>query len=391
MSESETNPLQAVQADAGAEMMAWGDVPMAATFGEYEAEYAAIHRHVAILHEPQRAVLRMTGSAADRLDFLHRMTTQDLRTVPGGTSRRALQLSDKGRIIADMVVRHGDIDTWLELDACDAQAVRTLLEGRIFAEDIRFDDGPLPRTAIRVLGPATAALLTTLAGDAASRMMAMPGTHHVLQLTSGGPMFTASRHDLGAITGVQLLVPDDAAARVYRTLLDAAGFEAMEHADADYAQRRRGSLRGRPVGWLAYNTARIEAGVPRFHVDFGPDSLPAELGEATFAEAVHLKKGCYLGQEIVARMHNLGHPKRVIAGVRFGDDQLPVAGAQLFDPADRATPIGAITSSAVSPLLGNVVIALAVMKWGRHTPGTAVTATADGAWVEGRVVPLPFR
>lgn len=374
----------------GAQMMTWGDLPMAATFGEYEAEYAAIHRHVGILHEPQRTVLRLTGDRADRLDFLHRLTTQAFRGAAGGTTRRALQLSEKGRIVADLFVHHGDMDTWLELDHPDAVGLRSLLESRIFAEDIRFDDSPPPRTAISLLGPATGALLDKAgAADAAARMMAAPGTHHVLQLS--GQTVTGFRHDLGRLPAVRLLVPEEAAPAVYGALVAAGGYEAVDRADADYAARRRGSLRGRPVGWLAYNTVRIEAGRGLFHVDFGPDSLPAELGDEAFAEAVRLDKGCYLGQEIVARMHNLGHPRRVLTGVRFEDDRLPLAGAQLFDPADRATPIGAVTSSAVSPLLGNVAVALVVMKWGRQTPGTAVAAVAEGDWVSGRVVALPFR
>ena len=88
-------------------------VQIAQDFGHFQAEYAAIRQRVAILHEPQRGVLRFTGK--DRQDFLHRLTTQDIRTMKGGDTKRTFQLNDKGRIIADVMVHHGDVDTWLEI------------------------------------------------------------------------------------------------------------------------------------------------------------------------------------------------------------------------------------------------------------------------------------
>jgi folate-binding protein YgfZ len=374
MTDGEAATLRDMLDAAGAEWLSFGDVPIVATFGEYEAEYAAIHRYVAVLHRPQRGVLRLTGSESDRRDFLHRMTTQDIRSMTGGGTRRALQLNDKGRIVADMLVHHGDADTWLELDTCDAPALRTMLDGRIFSEDIALEDWSRQRVAVSLLGPG--------AWSAAGVSAFEPGVHHVLQLS--GHAVTAYRRDVGRSPGLHLLVPAPAAGEVYRHLLDAAGFEAVDQPDADYAARRRQSLRGRPIGWLAYNTARIEAGEAMFHIDFGPDSLPQEIGPAAFAEAVHLSKGCYLGQEIVARMHNLGHPKKLLVAVRFTGDALPTDGSQVFD-LDRATAIGAITSSAISPLQSNAAIGLAMMKWGRHTPGTRFTAAAEGQWCEGVV------
>ncbi len=137
--------------------------------------------------------------------------------------------------------------------------------------------------------------------------------------------------DTGAM-GLHLFVPTDDAEMLYEKLLSAAGFdpEADAEPDADYAQRRRETLRGRPIGWLAYNTARIEAGTPIFHVDFGHDSLPGETG--LLDHAVSFNKGCYIGQEIVARMKNLGHPKRLLVGLKFPDQKLPVAGTQVPRP-----------------------------------------------------------
>lgn len=386
-----TEDVLATQLELGAALLAWGEgasaVQMAATFGEYEAEYAAIHRHVAILHRPQRGILRLTGSEADRRDFLHRLTTQDVRSMPVGTTRRALQLNDKGRIVADLLIHHGGEDTWLETDVSDIGPLQQLLEARLFAEDVQLHDWRRQRVFVSLYGPAAPALLQRVADSAAAPE---PGVHFVSAI-AGAPATVYRRDDAGgpATFGLHLALVPEAAEATYRRLLDAAGYEADER-DAAFADRRRQSLRGRPIGWLAYNTARIEAGTALFHIDFGPDSLPHEAGPRVLSEAVSFTKGCYLGQEIVARMQNLGHPRKLTVGIRWDGDALPDAGAAIVDPADRATVIGAVSSSAVSPMLGGASIALSTVKWGRHTPGTKLATTAEGRPIDGEVLATPF-
>ena len=110
-------------------------------------------------------------------------------------------------------------------------------------------------------------------------------------------------------------------------------------------------------------------------------------------QAVSFTKGCYLGQEVAARMKSLGHPKKLLVGFRVSDqagatDALPVAGAQVFDAKDPTKVIGAVTSSAASPLAGQTAIGFAVVRWGRHRPGTELRMPAGGQLIDARVVPL---
>ena len=121
----------------------------------------------------------------------------------------------------------------------------------------------------------------------------------------------------------------------------------------------------RPIGWAAFNAARVEAGRPVFGIDFdgaplssaapgskedsGSGSLPAETG--LFDRAVSITKGCYLGQEIVARMHARGQVARRVVGIRMEGDALPIAGAQIMD--EDSNTVGVVTSSTVSPILSN--------------------------------------
>jgi folate-binding protein YgfZ len=404
MSREMSESIQQLHHAAGAEMMVFGPadgggdggepITIAEHFGAYEAEYASIRQRVGIMHLPQRGLLDLRGS--DVKDFLHRLLAQDINPLRGGASVRSFLLSDKGRVVADLGVHHGDENTWLEADVFDLPAVAQLLDDKLFAEDVAVEDWSDRRVCFALHGPASVALLEPLCadGDDPNAPANLPGTHHVLRL--GGAACTVTRRDECGVMGLTVFVPREHAAAVYQALLDAAGFELGApdpkqdpDAAADAALRRRQSLRGRPIGWQAYNTARIEAGTPVFHIDFGPDSLPAEVGEALFNEAVSLTKGCYVGQEIVARMKNLGHPKRVLVGFRAAGQELPVAGSQVV-PADGDTSriIGGVTSSTFSALLGHQAIGFAVVKWGHHEPGTAVRIPAGGSLVTAEITGL---
>jgi len=380
-----------IQARAGAQFIAFGGgddaVPIPEEFGAYEAEYASIRQRVGIMHLPQRGLVDLRGQ--DVKDFLHRLLTQDIHGMAGGQSRRSFLLNQKGRIVADLYVHHGDVNTWLESDAMDLPRVRRVLEEKLFAEDVAIDDWT-PRYQVFALhGPASVALMSAVCGpgDDPNAPADMPGTHHVLKLA--GAVCTVSRRDTCGVPGFMLYVPGEHAAAVYAALLDHAGFE-MDAPDpkadpdgaAAAAARRRGSLRGRPIGWQAFNTARIEAGSPLFHVDFGTDSIPAETGKALFEQAVSMTKGCYVGQEIVARMHNLGHPKRVLVGFEAEGGHLPVAGTQVCSQRGGPTEVvGGVTSSTISVTRGHMAVGFAVVKWGSHEPGTAVLIPVEGQMV----------
>ncbi len=405
-----TQTLHDIQTNAGAEFIGYGPdesgaVEISQGFGHYEAEYAAIRQRVGLMHLPQRAVLRFTGG--DCKDFLHRMLTQDINSLKGGSTVRAFQLNQKGRVIADIIVHHGDVDTWLEMDRFDLPAVREMYESHLFVDDVKIEDWTDQRTALALHGPSSIDLLRAVCEEDPQTMADMPGTHHVLTLA--GVKVTVYRWDTCGVMGFGLWVPSAKATEIYQSLLSASGYELEQpdaqtdpKAAAEFAQRRRASLRGRPIGWSAFNTARIEAGSPIFHVDFGHDSLPGETG--ILDVAVSFTKGCYLGQEIVARMQSLGHPKRVLVGLRVQGDQLPVAGTQVTEPAeddnhkgnDTKSPaathkiIGGVTSSAISPLLGHTPVVFAVMKWGHHSPGTNVLIPAEGGLVKASVQGLRF-
>lgn len=413
MPEPTKNNWPDLYARLGAELMPYGPplpdgsvIELAESFvhdqdGAFEAEYAAIRQRVGVMHLPQRAVLQLTG--ADVKDYLHRLCTQEINKLDGGSTVRAFQLDEKGHIAADLIVHHGDESTWLEMDVFDLPWVKELIESRLFTEDVTVEDWTEKRTLLWLLGPAAVRLLTAVAGEGqdenVTHMGSMPGTHHVIDLPMNGiggggavAHATAYRWDLGEVLGVRLAVPPEHAVEVYAGLLAKAGYEIGAEVDAAFAERRRASMRGRPVGWSAFNTVRIEEGVPMYHIDFGRDSLPAEVpGDWGIDGAVSFTKGCYLGQEVVARMKSLGHPKKVLVGLKIeaadgGDEALPMAGAQVLEAGAKEKVIGGVTSSTASPLRGQAGIGLAVVRWGRHKPGTKVLVPAGGELVAAEVV-----
>ena len=383
-----TPAIETLQQQAEASFMPYGPpdggVRLVETFGAYEAEYAALRKGVGLFVAAHKGVVELTGG--DRRDFLHRMVTGDINRLKPGRGCRAFLLDTRGRIVADLTVLHEAERTLLEVDVFQTAEVVKTLDNYLFSEDVVLSDGRGGFTKITLHGPASAKLLEAL-GEG-SPVGLQPYQHCGIEL--GGTDGVVYRRDETGSLGLHILIRSDTADALYARLADAVGGLAP---DTEPGEDGRGGAKrdipGRGVGWLAYNTARIEAQTALFHIDFGRDSLPHETGDRVLGEAVSFTKGCYLGQEIVARMQSLGHPKKLLVGLKLDDDRMPVSGVPVFDLEAESTEIGAVTSSTISPLLGGKAIALAMMKWGRHHDGTKVRVPAEGQRVEAMVTTKP--
>ena len=174
----------------------------------------------------------------------------------------------------------------------------------LFAEDVQISSVTETFHHVGVHGPQAPALIAAAAGDES------PATLPDLQARAveiGGIEVFVVRRDQTGGPGFELIMPRNDAVTVWETLL-AAG-ETISG---------QGRSRMRPIGWHAFNVARIEAGTPLYNIDFGPDNLPHETG--LVSRRVSFTKGCYLGQEIVARTENLGRAKQELVGVRPARD-----------------------------------------------------------------------
>ena len=363
-----SNPLRDLHQQTDAEFQAYAETEIVSTFGEPQAEYAAIRKGAALMDLPQRGILEVTGK--DRLPFLNNLLTNqtyDKTTktgMPIGSGVYAFLLNAKsGRIVTDMnVLERGD-RTLLEMDARLIPSVSKALDQYRFAEQVKFSEIDAWHQ-IAIHGPQAAGILGVeleLMASAAIELFGVP--------------VICWRDDPTGSTGYHVLIPKESAQKVWTELM------AIAQPAADSVKRKL-----RPTGWAAFNAARIEAGRPLFGIDFDETILPAET--AQMHRAVSFTKGCYPGQEVVARMHARQVVAKQIVGLKFSDDALPIAGAIITD--DQSNTIGGITSSTISPMLSNTAIAIALLKRPFFAPGTVVNVPAEGVMRKAVVTELPF-
>lgn len=376
------SPLRTAHEEAGATFMVYGpaeaDVRVPASFAELELEYASIRKHAALLDQPQRGTLLITGT--DRIEFLNRMVTQELRGLGAGDVRRSFWLNRKGRIDADLrLIELGD-RMLVDVDVLAAGRTVKGLTDFVITEDVTIGDASESMHHLGLHGPQAIEVLQ----DAGLSDPPEPG--HAVSGPVAGREVIVFREDACAEKGFEILAPAEHAPAVRRALLR-AGSEGSS-----------GRPTVREIGWHAYNIARIEAGTPLYQIDFGPESLPHETG--VIADRVSFKKGCYLGQEVVARMESRGHSKRTLVALRCEapagpsgassplDAPQPVSGSQIFaTEAPDAAPIGVVTSSTPSPRHSLAVICFAAVKPEHRAPGTRLLVEAEGMRLVANVQP----
>lgn len=336
--------------------------------GEVESEYAAIRRGAGLMDAPQRGTVVLRGD--DRRDLLERLVTQKLEDMGVGGVREAFLLNRKGRIEADLLIVHLSDMTILDLDVTRAKSVTEQIDAFIFADDVTVEDRTAVTHRIAVHGRRATDVLAALTDPVSVTLGPRESGRIVLE----GAEVVVVRRDQTGEPGLEFIVPRDAAAAVWERLLDL---------DAAIAGGRRAI---RPCGWYAYNIARIEAGTPLFNVDFATDSLPHET--SLLSRRVSFTKGCYPGQEVVARTEHLGRPKQVLVGLSVTGEAEPMAGTQVFErdaDGSMGAVIGAVTSSTPSPMRGLEPIAIATIRSARVKPDATVIVLAGGEPVEATI------
>ena len=295
----------------GAVQAGWPDEGVAAHYGDPLREQRATEASAGVVDRSNRGVVRITGP--DRLSWLHSLTTQALDGLAPGASAQALVLSPNGHVEHHLTLTDDGTATWIHTEPGTAAALVEFLESMRFMLRVEVADVSQDHAVLTVLGPS--------AGDITA------GLDGVLASVKPGPFGTND-----------LIVARD-------RLADAAG---------DLV--RRGAA---AAGMWAFEALRIAARVPRLGLDTDHRTIPHEVG--WIDAAVRLDKGCYRGQETVARVHNLGHPPRrlVFLSLDGSEDRLPGHGdpVELASDEQRAT-IGFTGSAARHYELGPIGLAL---------------------------------
>jgi len=303
------------------------DVP--AHYGDPYAEQRALAAAAGLVDRSHRGVLRITG--ADRLSWLHNLTTQRLDRLAPGAAAEALILSPTGHIEHHLTLTDDGTATWIHVEPGTAAALLTFLESMRFMLRVEPEDVSAGYAVLTLMGP-----------------------------EAGVPL----PEDVAAVVrgsfGIDVLVPRDR--------LGAAAAELAGHGL-------------QLAGLLAYDALRIAAHRPRFGVDTDHRTIPHEVG--WIGTAVQLDKGCYRGQETVARVHNLGHPPRRLVFLHLdgSEDRLPGHG----DPVQlEAATVGFVGSVARHYELGPIGLALV-----KRTTPVAATLLAGGLPAAQEVIVPP--
>ena len=332
-------------------------------------QWTALTETVGLYEDVSRSIWRVDGAGA--LDALHGLLTNDLRGADEGHAIPCLALTPKGRPIADLRVWKrpaGEGPALLDLSAKGADALFDHF-GRYLPPRMAAIV-PLPEAKIlRLLGPqAVSALLSVFGTD-----LAFPAADRFVQAPLTGPSIPDSEEQAAAPI---LLRRPDSEGGGWDVLLPAELPGAAE-ALLDAVE----SLGGCAAGPEAWDIWRVERGIPVYGRDFGLENLPQETGLTE--RTVSFDKGCYTGQEVVARIHYRGHVNQRLMGLQASRDQPLPPASELFNQG-RAT--GRITSPVRSPRFG--FIALGMIR--REVDPGAFLAVSPSAKPDIKVRDLPF-
>ena len=335
-----------------------------ADYGDPAAEYATMRGSAGVLDLSFRGRLCLTG--ADRVRLLHGQVTNNVKDLGVGEGCYAALVTAKGRMQSDLNIYALPQELLLDFEPGLAAAVAARFERYIIADDAQVVDAAPHYGLLSVQGPKAAAVV-----NAVDLGLALPAKHLTFARVEDGTLgeVYCMNHPRGAALGFDLFVPTPALGAVADKLIAAAH-----------------QAGGRAAGWTALETIRIEAGVPRFGADMDETTLPPEAGIET--RAVSYTKGCYIGQEVIARVRTYGQVARTLRGLRLADGlaELPKRGDKLFFEDKE---VGVITSACASPAF-RANLALGYVRRECHQPGTELklhSATGESAV---KIVALPF-
>ena len=305
---------------------------------EFQSQYDSLTSGVGFYVFSDRTILSVTGS--DRAAFLQSFTTNDVRKLVPGLGCEAFVTSPQGKTLGHVLIFCEPDRFVLDSSPNQAEALVSHFQRYIITEDVEFVDQTSQVKDILVAGPKATQLLKSVAElDVPAEMLShcpamISGCHVALRrVECAGPLAYFVQTATGDVEVVANALFTNGA-----VLCDAAAVES----------------------------ARLEAGFPLFDVDITADHLPQEV--ARDAKAISFTKGCYLGQETVARIDAVGHVNRVLVGLKFLGTDIPPGGTEL--QAEGQT-VGHVTSAAWSPRL-DAPLALAYLRRNFAKPGTAL-------------------
>jgi folate-binding protein YgfZ len=334
-----------------------------ADYGDALVEHAALREVAGVLDLSFRGRLCLTG--ADRKRFLHGQVTNEVNAIGFGSGVYAALITAKGKMVSDLNIYQLENEILLDVEPGLTQVVTERLEKFIIADDVQVVDVAAHYGLLSVQGPKAGVVVSVL-GFGGLPVKAMDFVLH--RDDQQGEIYMVNQPRLGSM-GFDLFVPAGGLRGVAEKLVEASR-----------------QIGGGPSGWRAFEMARIEAGTPRFGADMDGSNLPPEAGLEE--RAISYAKGCYIGQEVIARIRTYGQVAKVLRGLRLADDlaELPEKGDKLFKDGKE---VGFITSALASPAF-RANIALGYVRREANAVGTELILRTRAGESTARIVPLPF-
>lgn len=342
--------------------------PVVLTYSSVAAEYEALRRRAIVVNRSHRSRMRFVGPKA--AEVLTGLVTNDVSALTPGQGQYAAALTAKGKVVADLriIATEDGFLTDVSARARDGwlATVRKYVNPRL----AKYTDESASLQSLGVFGVQARYVVEHITGVGHSALAILSPYTHVTVAAEGGAMIVMRSPDL-ELEGYELWMP----ATQFQAAWDAA---LSAHAT--------------PAGLAAWEIARIEAGRPEWGIDMDDTTIPQEANLDGLG-AISYTKGCYTGQEVVARVHFRGHVNRGLRGIRASGTAAPPARAALFDATNKA--VGDVRSSVSSPRLGGVALAMVrrevengaqlMARWSADPAGDA-----DAGEMQVDVVALPF-
>jgi folate-binding protein YgfZ len=333
-------------------------------YGEVLTEYTALKETAGVFDLSFRSRVCLTG--ADRIRFLHGQVTNDVKRLAVGSGCYAAITTAKGKMESDLNCFNLADELLLDFEPGLTTKIIPRLEKYIVADDVQIVDVAPHYGLLSIQGPKAGAVVRSL--EIFPELPAKTFDSVKISDATLGEIYLINQPRLGSV-GFDLFVPSQSLGAVADKLIAAAK-----------------AVGGRACGWQAFEIARIEAGIPRFGMDMDETNIPLECGIES--SAVSYNKGCYIGQEVINRIHSVGHVNKELRGLRFADDLVtpPLKGDKLFHGGKE---VGYVTSATKSPVL-KANIALGYVRREANAAGTKLTLHSGSNGMDVDVVALPF-
>jgi tRNA-modifying protein YgfZ len=329
-------------------------------YGNIAAEYASLAEGAMLVDRSVRGRMRFDGAKAAEL--LTGLVTNDVLALSPGHGQYAAALSPKGRIVADVRIFARPDHLLVDVPPRARAGWEALVHKYINPRVVPYIDVSAAMRQLAIAGAAARATVAGAAGLAREALAALAPYAHIDAEIGGHPAMIVRAVDLGA-EGYEIFFPADAFGAVWQRFV------------------AQGAT---PGGLLAWEIARIENGRPEWGIDIDETTIPQEANLDEL-HAISYTKGCYTGQEVVARIHFRGHVNRHLRGLRLGHSEPPPERSVVVSIEGKQ--IGDVRSSALSPRMG--AIAMIMVRREVEMESTVMVEGQSGT-IQGQVVSLPF-